>query len=103
MDAVLLYSWTFQDQAQDQCQNVERYLFLIILLSVCLDFQEQASLLHSIITFIYLTVACDHAGGSGAVNTFCVSRKMREQSSAPPEENGQLFVAAVVIVARTSV
>lgn len=51
----------------------------------------------------YLAVACDQAGGCGTVYAFGVTGKMWEQSSAPPEDNGQLFVAAVVPVARSSV
>lgn len=71
--------------------------------SLCVSqaFQSQAS--EKVKYLWYLAVACDQAGGRGTVNALSVSRKMWEQSSTPPQENGQLFVTAAVIVARTSI
>ena len=51
----------------------------------------------------YLAVACDQAGGCGTVDAFSVTGKMWEQSPAPPQDNGQLLVAAAVTVARSCV
>lgn len=59
--------------------------------------------LYEVICLGYLAVACDQAGGSGTVDAFRVPREMWEQTPTPPEEDGQLLVAAEVIVAWSSV
>lgn len=50
-----------------------------------------------------LSVSCHQAGRVSTVNTLCISWKVWEQVGTPPQQDGQLLVAAGVCVAWASV